>query len=58
MDVVVAAVVTKATATLAEVVVATAAELEAVKDHAAVVVAVAAEVAVVPVAIGVRQDVN
>ena len=51
----VAAVVTKATATLAEVVVATAAaDLEAVKDHAAVVVAVAAEVAVVPVAIGVR----
>ena len=53
--------VTKATATLAEVVVATAAaDLEAVKDHAAVVVAVAAEaeVAVVPVAIGVRQDVN
>jgi hypothetical protein len=53
-------VVTKATATLAEVVVATVAavDLEAVKGHAAVVVAVVAEVAVVPVAIGVRQDVN
>ena len=52
-------VVTKATATLAEVVVATVAavDLEAVKGHAAVAV-VAAEVAVVPVAIGVLQDVN
>ena len=53
--------VTKATATLAEVVVATVAaeavDLEAVKDHAAVA-EVAAEVAVVPVAIGVQQDVN
>ena len=54
----VAAVVTKATATLAEVVVATVAavDLEAVKGHA--VVAVVAEVAAVPVAIGVQQDVN
>lgn len=51
-------VVTKATATLAEVVVATAeaVDLEAVKGHAAVVVV--AEVAAVPVATGVRQDVN
>ncbi len=55
-----AAVVTKATATLAEVVVATVAavDLEAVKGHAAVVVVVVAEVAVVPAAVGVRQDVN
>jgi len=52
-------VVTKATATLAEVVVATAAavDLEAVKGHAAVA-EVAAEVAVAQVAIGVQQDVN
>ncbi len=50
--------VTKATATLAEVVaMAAAVDLEAVKGHAAVVVVVA-EVAVVPVAIGVQQDVN
>jgi hypothetical protein len=58
----VVAVVTKATATLAVVVVATAGavDLEAVKDHAAVVVVVAvvAEVVVGPVATGVRQDVN
>ena len=57
MDVVVAAVVTKATATLAEVVVATVAavDLEAVKALAVVEVA---EVAAVPVGTGVRQDVN
>ena len=50
--------VTKATATLAEVVVATVAavDLEAVKVHA--VVAVVAEVAVAPVETGVQQDVN
>ena len=56
-----AAVGTKATATLAAaaVVVATAAavDLEAVKGHAAVA-EVAAEVAVVPVGTEVRQDVN
>jgi len=59
VDAAVAAVVTKATATLAEVVVATVAavDLEAVKGHAAVA-EVAAEVAVVPVGTGVRQDVN
>jgi hypothetical protein len=59
VDDAVAAVVTKATATLAEVVVAMAAavDLEAVKGHAAVAV-VAAEVVVGPVATGVRQDVN
>ena len=52
-------VVTKATATLAAVVVATeaAVDLEAVKGHAAVA-EVAAEVAVVPVGTGVQQDVN
>ena len=52
--------VTKATATLAEVVVATVAavDLEAVKVHAAVAVAVAAEDEAVPVGTGVQQDVN